>query len=181
MVELVPTLSEHHLRWRNDKRIRLWTRQNGFISEEDHKRWLNGLVGDHSRKFFGIMVTNDSKLKVGGKLFEKKPTIVGTCGLTGMHPEQPYAEFSLLIGPEYQRKGYGKAALQELLRYGFDTLGLTYIWGETFEGNPAYGLFKSIGFEDCGCFHSKYFKFGSHINALLVEMTLKRYKEQSWR
>ena len=182
MVELVPYLSEKHLSWRNDKRVRLWTRQNGWLTQEDHERWWKGLQGDPSRKFFGILAHPDkeSVLKVGGQLFNKKPVNVGTCGLTGINLEHGHAEFSLLIGPEYHRKGYGREALKELLKYGFKVLRLNHIRGETFEGNPAYNLFKELGFQDCGCFHGMYYKFGEWKDCLLLEMNHRVFKEQSW-
>lgn len=179
MVNLVPYLSEKHIEWRNDKSIRLWTRQNGLLTQEDHDRWWKGLQGDPTRKFFGIEATPEL-LKVGGKLFNKKPVIVGTCGLTGINLEHGHAEFSLLIGPEYHRKGYGREALKELLRYGFKVLRLNHIRGETFEGNPAYALFKDLGFEDCGCFHKMYYKFGSWKDCQLVEFTHLKFWEQPW-
>ena len=102
---------------------------------------------------------------------------VGTCGLTSVSLIHRVAEWSLLIAPEYQRKGYATASFRELLRYGFLTLGLNRIWGEIFDGNEAsLHLAKKFGFKEEGKLRQTYFKNGTYINSTIVGLLRDEWK-----
>ena len=179
-ISLVPELSPHHLRWRNDSRIRRWTRQCEIATKEDHQRWLKGLEGDSSRKFFGVQVNWKNDVPIAGKFFRKEPEIVGCAGLTSMQRPHDTAEFSLFIGPEYQKNGYGKEALKELIRYGFGVLDLHVIWGETFDGNPAWQMFQGLGFEERGRMPEMYYKFGHRLDSIHFSLLKSKFEEAPW-
>lgn len=169
-VRLTKEISPKQFQWRNDPAITDWTRQNGLISPADQERWLQKIASDPSLQMFGILAeTEDDGWQN-----------VGTCGLTSISLIHGTAEFSLLIGPEYQQKGYGKAALAALLRYGFEHLRLHCIWGETFEGNHALQMFKSLGMQEEGKVRARYFKNGVFRDATIVSILVNEAKEQSW-
>ena len=118
--------------WRNDPRIWKWTRQNDLISEKHQYAWFEAQAKDPTLRMYLI--------------HDKKGKPIGVCGLTSIEHINKRAEFSLYIEPESQGMGYGSAALKTLCCHGFDMLGLNCIWGETFEGNPAAGMFEALGF-----------------------------------
>lgn len=144
------------LAWRNDPRIWQWCRQHDLIQPEAHEAWFKRQAACPETRMY--------------KVVDPNAQAVGVCGLTSLDRVNRRAEFSLYIGPEHQRKGLAKAALQTLLSHGFRNHGLNVIWGETFEGNPALKLFLDLGFETEGTRREFYFRDGRFIDAILVSM-----------
>lgn len=165
-LRLIRELSENQREWRNSPEIQRWTRGSELISHEDQVKWLKRISEDPTILMFGVEV--EEKSKVPG--MRKKPVIVGAAGLTSVSHIHKTAEFSLFIGPEYQRKGYGERALRELLNYGFKNLALRVIYGETFEGNPAWALFQKLGFQETGRHRKRYFKEGRSLDAICFDI-----------
>src|SRR6266446_1504025 len=161
MIRLVKEISEKQKEWRNDPQIMKWTRGSQLLSEEDVNQWRRKIESDSSIEMFGIEI-NDSE----GKIIVS----IGTCGLTSISTLHRTAEFSLFIDPYWQNCGYGRNALIQLLTYGFLNLGLEVIWGETFESNPAWHLFETIGFQKEGMLRSRYYKFGKRVNSIVFSM-----------
>lgn len=61
---------------------------------------------------------------------------VGYGGLENISWENGNAEISLLIGPEYQRKGYGKEAVRAFLAEAFGHMRLHAVFGECYKCGP---------------------------------------------
>ena len=137
--------------WRNDPRIWKWCRQSDLIPMAAHLRWFDGC----KEKMYAI--------RNAGKL-------VGICGLTSIDTLARRGEFSMYIGPRYHRQGFARAGLKTLFKHGFENLGLNLIWGETFDGNPALNLFKSLGMVEEGIRRDFYFKGGKLIDATLISI-----------
>jgi RimJ/RimL family protein N-acetyltransferase len=165
-VSLTRELSAKQHEWRNHPSITAFTRQNGLISDADMGRWYEKIQTDPTIQMFGI------KTDAG--------QITGTCGLTSISHVHGSAEFSLLIGPEYHRRGYGRAALIELLKYGFKNLRLNCIWWETFEGNPARTLFKELGMMEEGKCRQRYFKNGAYVDSYIISILRSDAEQQTW-
>ena len=162
--------------WRNNEKIRKWCRQYSLINIYKHHEWIVEQSEDPQVKMFGISIHT-------GKTKPKDSTIVpfidiGVCGLTSIDLINRNAEFSLYVIPEHQRVGYGKKALDLLLRHGFQDMGLERIWGETFDGNPAGKMFESMGMKKEGTQRKSYYRNGSfidsHIYAVLKDEYLKK-------
>lgn len=135
--------------WRNNYAIWAWCRQNDLINWEEHEKWFDQVSLDKSTRMYMIWASGKS---------------VGVCGLTSIDKMNRRAEFSLYIGTEHQRRGYAKQALYTLFEHGFKNLGLNVIWGETFDGNPAAGLFEAIGMKLEGTRREFYWKNGKFID-----------------
>lgn len=146
--------------WRNTETIQQWCRQYTFIDEASHSRWLERVSADPTIKMFGIYHFGHP---------------VGVCGLTSIDRVNQNAEFSLYISPSEQRQGLGKAALRELLRHGFQDHNLERIWGESFEGNPAIEMFKSLGMKEEGRLRRAYFRRGKFVDAIRVSMLREEF------
>ncbi len=55
----------------------------------------------------------------------------------------------VIVDPELRNKGYGKAMLQQGLKFAFDIYGAEKVSLGVFENNtPAYYCYKSVGFQD---------------------------------
>ena len=167
LTALGPWLQVSTFRWRNDYKIWKWCRQNDQLINKNHLDWFDNIRNDPTIKMYAILNQIDEN--------------VGVCGLTDIDRLNQRAEFSLYIGPEYQNKGYGKAALKTLLSHGFMNQNLNVIWGETFEGNPAYDMFIKLGMRHEGTRRQFYYKEGKFIDAHLVSITRIEYEEVAWK
>jgi len=166
MIKLVPHISSKQMAWRNHPDIMQWTRQNSPLTESEMDQWYDRLTTDPTKKVFGIETT-------------KAPTIVGTCGFSDINLVHGTAQFSLLIGPEFQRKGYGRSALIELLKHGFKDLRLNLIWGESIEENPALHLFSQF-FQMEGTLRQRFYKNGQFKNSQIFSILKKEARTQEW-
>jgi RimJ/RimL family protein N-acetyltransferase len=169
--------------WRNDPSIYKWCRQNDVLHYNNHANWFNSLGKDPSISMYAIEANDmENETPVGNVLGLSHDTLmVGVCGLTSIDLINRRAEFSMYIGPEYQGKGYGEAALRQLIRKGFHTYGLNCIWGETFDGNPALNLFKKVGFSHDGTHRQTYFRDGKFIDSHIVSILRSEYDSSNFK
>lgn len=157
------SLAESTFRWRNNSDIYKWCRQYEPLHFEKHMEWIMSLPKREDVRMFAIEDGINFKC-------------VGICGLTGIDKTNGHAEFSLYIGPEFQGQKFGKMALRTLIKYGFNVLRLNHIFGETFEGNPAANMFKSVGFSFDGVRRSYYYREGKYIDAHLYSILSNEVK-----
>lgn len=148
-------------KWRNDKAIWRWCRQNDLISRAQHDAWFTKQASDPTIRMYGV--------------HDCEGQLVGVCGLTSIDPINRRAEFSLYIGTQHQGVGFGRAALSTLLSHAFRNLGLHLVWGESFDDNPAMSVFESLGFKKEGVRRDFYFRDGKFIDAHLYSI-----KAEEW-
>lgn len=141
------------LTWRNDKRIWRWCRQNSVLSEAHHLAWFESLGTRKDVRMFSVL--------------DMEGNFVGVCGLTDIDETNRRAEFSLYIGPEFHRKGFGTKALKTLIDHAFVDLNYVKVWGEAYEGNPAAQMLESLGFKVEGVRRAHYYRAGKYINCTL--------------
>lgn len=147
--------------WRNDNRIWKWCRQNDLISDIAQSNWFERQNMDPSIHMYKILNFGEH---------------VGVCGLTSHDYINRSAEFSLYIAPDFHGNGLGRKSLITLVSHGFKNLGLHSIWGETYDHNPAFGMFISLGFSLDGTRRDLYFREGKFIDAKIVSVL-----ENEWR
>jgi [ribosomal protein S5]-alanine N-acetyltransferase len=76
---------------------------------------------------------------------------MGGIGLR-IEPEHRHAELGYWLGVPYWGRGYATEAAREVLRYGFEDLGLHRIFASHFKHNPASGtILKKLGMQYEGC------------------------------
>lgn len=170
MIELTADIPSEALHWRNKEQVRQWCRQYTLIDSQSHERWLKDISTNPKIKMYGIKSINPIPKYIVPDNYRGLHMHVGVCGLTSIDRVNQTAEFSLYIAPEYHRLGYGKEALKELLRVGFNNHNLNRIWGETFDGNPALKMFKAIGMRVEGTLRQSYFRDGHFIDSVIVSM-----------
>lgn len=146
---------------RNDPAVYRWCRQNAPLHWANHLQWFEWQANDPSVSMFAVTV-ND--------------VLVGVCGLTDIDMVNRRAEFSHYTVPKHQGKGIAKDALAKLFYHGFNDLGLNRIWGETFDGNPAYHLFhRYLGMELEGTRKDFYYNDGRYIDAHLFSISATNF------
>jgi RimJ/RimL family protein N-acetyltransferase len=76
---------------------------------------------------------------------------IGGVGLR-LDEQHQHAELGYWLGVPYWGKGYATEAARELLRYGFEDLGLHRIFASHFKPNPASGrILVKLGMRHEGC------------------------------
>lgn len=146
--------------WRNDYRVRKWTRQNDVLGETEHELWFQRQATDPTIKMYALLLT------VGAV-----PQLIGVAGFTSIDRVNGRAEFSLYLGPEHHGKGLGTIALSVLFMHGFVNQGFNLIWGESFHGNPAIRIFEKLGMHRDGTRPEFYWRDGRYIDAHLYSIT----------
>ena len=77
-------------------------------------------------------------------------TFIGLGGLTNIEWENGLAEISLILSPQYRGSGYGRQAVSALIAKGFNDMGLSTIYGECYQCNPAIEFWQKITIENGG-------------------------------
>lgn len=63
--------------------------------------------------------------------------MIGTCGFARIDAENQMGELGYVLNPEYHGKGVATEAAREVMRFGFETLGLHRIEARFMEGNDS--------------------------------------------
>jgi RimJ/RimL family protein N-acetyltransferase len=74
----------------------------------------------------------------------KLDTLVGYGGIENIQWESSTGEISVLIGPDYQGKGYGRAAVDAILDQAFNHLNLETVWGECYHCCEAVTFWEKL-------------------------------------
>jgi len=106
------------------------------VTRAQHDTWFAGiLAADATRSFFMIERSSDG-------------LAVGSCQLLSIHPVHRSAILQIRLGESFARdQGYGTEAVMQLVRFGFDRLGLHRIGLEVFATNMrAMRAYEKAGF-----------------------------------
>lgn len=163
---------ENHTRWRNESLA--WLRSSGTTAYEQKSFFSK----DHYGALWFAVIEDGLP--------------IGTVGLTSINKHHKTAEFSLLIGSEHRKKGYGSKALKDLIQYGFKELGLELIFGETFiypyeakkylddmnvsyidhRGliNPGVKAYEKLGFRKDAVLRNRYRKYGFTLHSVIYSI-----------
>lgn len=80
-------------------------------------------------------------------MVEANGQVIGNCWLGHIDPHNQSATLGIVIAPEARGQGYGAAALEDLLAYGFEDLELERIelWARA-DNRDAIRLYERAGF-----------------------------------
>ncbi len=131
--------------WRNNPTLYQYFNQYRPITKTEQVKWWETL-GNHFQAF---IIWEDNKR-------------VGYVGLRDINPITRSAEFSIFIIPEERQKGYGRTALGDIVRYGFNTLNLNRIYSDVFSFNEAIRLYYDFGFQKEGVMREACYKNGKY-------------------
>jgi RimJ/RimL family protein N-acetyltransferase len=94
----------------------------------------------------GVDFTECEACAIDGCSIKEKENLIliGMVGLENIEWENRRGEISIILGPEYRKKGYGTEAVEVLLEQGFMYLNLENIWGECYISNPAVVNFWAV-------------------------------------
>ena len=103
---------------------------------------------------------------------------IGTVGCFGIDWRSRNAELGVIIGSrEHLGKGYGTEAVELLLSFAFNELGLHRIFLRVFDFNKrAIQSFRKCGFVEEGRFRESYFREGTYHNVLVMSILEEEYR-----
>ena len=103
------------------------------------------------------------------------------CGGIGLRlaPDHQHAELGYWIGVPYWGQGYATEASRELLRYGFEDLGLHRIFASHFKHNPASGrILVKLGMRYEGCQREHLRKWDRFVDSELYGILRQEWKHR---
>lgn len=121
-------------RWINDRDLVTLSAPFRPVSAADHAAWFTGIRSQQDLRIFAIADRQSAGT-------------IGYCQLKKIDPVSLSAELQIRIGDaSAQGKGAGTAAVRELLRIGFEELGLHRIYLHVFQDNVrAYRCYLKCG------------------------------------
>ena len=114
------------------------------------EQWISGHAGDFEK---GDSMSLAVCLKDG--------SLIGAAGLMNFRTEHKRGEIGYWIGKDYWGLGYCTEAVGEVVRCGFEQLGLNRIYGHHFSRNVASGrVMGKTGMKHEGCLRQHYIHQG---------------------
>ena len=104
---------------------------------------------------------------------------IGVISLTNISEANASAELSIIVGEERDRnEGLGTEAIQVILRYAFEELGLESVGLSVFEFNePAVQAYEKLGFEREGRIQQAVRRDGTSHDAILMRIHAPERRE----
>ena len=96
-------------------------------------------------------------------VYEPDCKMIGTCGFTAFHCANDCAEVGYVLNPEYWGRGIAVEALEAVIAFGFENLGLNRIEARFMEGNDSSRrVMEKLGMEFEGIERDSVFVKGSY-------------------
>jgi RimJ/RimL family protein N-acetyltransferase len=110
---------------------------------------------------------------------EEEP--IGVISLMNISDANDSAELSVIVGhPEDRHHGYGAEAIDTILRYGFEELGLNRVGLSVFEFNEdAISTYERVGFREEGRLRQALKRDGAFHDAILMSVLEPEWRETS--
>lgn len=126
--------------WENDRSV--W-RVSGTMTPLSRER-IAQFIAEQS---YDLYATRQMRL-----IIEVEGVAVGSADIFEFDPYNLRFGIGILIyAAEHRRRGYARAAIEQLKEYGRESLGIHQIWAEVAADNVAsIALFEECGFEVCG-------------------------------
>ncbi|UCD23720.1 MAG: GNAT family N-acetyltransferase [Gemmatimonadota bacterium] len=104
--------------------------------------------------------------------------LIGAVGLV-LNELHRSAELGYWIGKPYWNQGYCTEAAQEMVRYGFEVLGLNRIQARYMTKNPASGrVMEKLGMSHEGVLRQSLTRFGTFEDAAMYSILHDEYREK---
>lgn len=133
-------------------------------TEQDARAFL-GLAEEPDKIWLAITLRADGR-QIGG------------IGLR-VDDQHQHAELGYWLGVPYWGQGYATEASREMLRYGFEVLGLHRIFASHFTHNPASGsVLRKLGMRDEGCQREHLRKWDRFVDSELYGILRQEWKDR---
>jgi RimJ/RimL family protein N-acetyltransferase len=126
--------SDRLFAWINDRELVVTSSPFRPVPRAEHDAWFTAIREREDVRIFGIRLVDTDEL-------------IGSCQLHSIDPEGS-AQLQIRIGERHEQgRGYGREAVELLLRQAFGPLGLQRVTLHVFESNaPARAVYDKTGF-----------------------------------
>jgi len=153
-------------KWRNNPDFRKNFREYRELNDEMQNNWFDKfVVNDNDTIMFSIRDINNQEL-------------LGCCGLCYINWIHRYADLSFYIGKDnlYVDDKYAFDAVDVLIRYGFNELGLNKIWTEIYEFDSLkINFLQKYGFKRDGQLRENYFYDGKWWDSIIFSILSREF------
>jgi RimJ/RimL family protein N-acetyltransferase len=107
-----------------------------------------------------------------------EPEPIGVISLMNLSETHASADLSVILGrPEDRARGYGAEAIELILRYGFEELGLHRVALSVFAFNEvAIAAYRKIGFREEGRLRDAIYRDGAYHDAILMSILAPNWR-----
>ncbi|NLB89737.1 MAG: GNAT family N-acetyltransferase [Clostridiales bacterium] len=133
-----------------------------------------------SRNYIRYLIRQYRQGKPGSYVIVEKATeqVIGTIGFMWINPEFASAEVGYSLAQRCWNQGYMTEALEAVIRYGFEQLGLNRIEGQHDVRNQASGMvMRRAGMVKEGLLQERMINKGRFIDVELYAVLRKNWKE----
>lgn len=108
-------------------------------------------------------------------IVEVESVAVGTIDIFDFDPHNQRFGIGILIYSQEERcKGYARAAIEAMVEYGREVLGVKQVWASVAEDNtPSIALFERCGFERCGLRKAWLRRGNNYINEIEYQLIIR--------
>lgn len=156
------------VKWRNDREIsdKLGGGGISYFSAEREKKWVLDTIFGHGDVKLAICLREDN-------------SHIGNVYLTGINYINRSAESHIMIGDKScWGKGYGAEALQEILLFAFNELGLNRIEARINADNAAsLRLHQKVGYRQEGVLRKALYKCGNFKDVIVMSILKEEFIE----
>ena len=148
--------------WRADDRVRsvLLTPYVQSVDIDQQNTWASKVIISESEFFYYIF--DDDEL-------------VGYCALIKVKMVPRSGELSILIDPDKNGKGFGSAAIKELLKIAFLEYGLNCVHVEVYGTTDRHKVFEKLGFNYDGTLRARKFWNGEFFDSRMYSMLAEEF------
>lgn len=168
------TLDDTNLivKWRNDDSVRKNLFTQALITPESHKRYYKEYI-DTKRCLQFVFEEIIREANTGNCSVP-----IGTAYLKNIDNNNQKALMGIFIGEGADRgKGFGKEAVQLVLKYGFERLDLHKIYLQIISNNEiAISLYKGVGFKEEGRLRDDYCRDGKYYDVVQMGILKSEFK-----
>ena len=157
--------TEQYTHMINDLKVSVGIGHPAYINIMDYEREREFLNSIKDGKIFAVRLIENDEL-------------LGNIELFNVNILQKNAVLGIMLGnPEYQRKGYGKEAINLILDYGFSFLNLYSVSLTVFEYNEvAYNLYKKFGFKEVGRLRKRVEIMGKRYDEIIMDILKEEFE-----
>ena len=155
----------NYVEWLNDPEVTQFTQIEGPLTLEDEREWFQRVNAPDSN-------TRSRAIEVNGRH-------IGNCALH-LYESGEMAGFGIIIGDKTQwSKGYGSAALRDLLRIGFEEMGLQRIHLTALGGNSrGIRCYEKCGFRHEGLRRRHFLKRGKWCDVVCMGILREEWEAE---
>jgi RimJ/RimL family protein N-acetyltransferase len=138
------------------------------LTRQDELAWVRRIVDTSSERVWSVFAEQDGRY-------------LGQVGIHQIHAHSRVGRLGIVVAARDEMgRGYGTAAIQQALDFGFTDLALHKIWLMVFRHNTrSQGIYRRIGFVEEGVLREEYFHGGTWHDMMRMSVLAHEWRGRS--